>query len=216
MARSKFDSTFADVDSDAVRGAIVSALISGGSAAADSYGFSKPRSDSYTFGVDLWRFVWGDLEEAFRGHPGAKVRRPQGSFIIDLGPGSLYPVRVRATGGVDVPASRMMVSDLRRNLLGKPSAHLPLGLPEVVTIAYTGRPDRGVVRAWVGVATLAEDDTLDWRWCEELKLGGPTGGGQMGEDDDVVTAFYHAPEPMLQMELRGNDGTGDAREQDSG
>ncbi len=203
--RSKFDLIFAGGDPAAVRNGVVEALVSGGQAAAEAYEFSKPRSDGYTFGVDLWRFVWHDLEAAFRDYPGASVRRSDGSFLVELGSCPLYPVSMR-TGGSSGPTERVEISERRRTLLSKPTAHLPLELPPVVIIAFAGRPDSGVVRAWVGVATLTEDDTLNWEWCEELPIGGPNNGIEVSSGLGVeAPAFHQAPEPTLELGLLAED-----------
>jgi len=119
--------------------------------------------------------------------------------------------------------SRLAAARERGRLGGRPTAltpaklKQPLELPPVVVIAFAGRPDSGVVRAWVGVATLTEDDTLNWEWCEELPIGGPNNGIEASSGVGVeAPAFHQAPEPTLELGLLAEDELIVGEDQSSG
>lgn len=204
MTRSQFDTIFAEVGAQPIREAVVRALRSGVEAAGQSYQFGAPRTDGYTYGNDLWRFVWHDMGYELKKLPGgASVQRPRGSFLVDLGAAVLYPFRYGADRSADVTTYRMTESQFRRELLVDPSTAEHLFWPEVVLVPYAANAGAGLVRAYVGGARINEDDRLNWQWLEELDLGGPPSGGRRDGSPDrpVVPPFAAHPEPELNLSL---------------
>lgn len=204
MERSRFDSIFREVDAGQVRGAVVQALRSGVEAAGQSFAFGAPRTDGHTYGNDLWRFVWYDMADVLKKLPGgAAVRRPRGSFLVDLRAAVLYPFRYGADRAADVTNYRMVESQFRRELLVDANTAEHLFWPEVVLVPYAANPGAGLVRAYVGGARIDEDDRLDWQWLEELDLGDLRGPVRRTDGDDlpVVPPFARRPEPELELTL---------------
>jgi len=211
VSRSRFDHLLAESEPDVVRAAIVSALRAAVEAAGDSYQYGQPRTDNVTFGNDLWRFVWHEMGEQLGALPGATVTHPRNSFLVDLGPAAVYPFRYGPDRSTDVMSYRMVDSEFRRDLLVDPCTEPPLFWPEVVLVPYAANPNAGLVRAFVGGATIGEDNKLVWRWLEELDLGGVPDGGRRGLTDlELRPEFAQAPEPTLGMALLDDDGTASA------
>jgi hypothetical protein len=61
VTRSQFDTIFDDGHAEPIRASVVRALRSGVEAAGQSFEFGAPRTDGYTYGNDLWHFVWHDI-----------------------------------------------------------------------------------------------------------------------------------------------------------
>jgi hypothetical protein len=169
---SHFDAIFTPTRAGPLRAAIVQALHAGVRAAAESYEFGQPRTDAHTYGNDLWRFVWYEMGRELGALPGASVRHPRGSFLVDLGDAVLYPFRYGAVWSDDVTNHRLADSQFRRDLLVDPRTELHLFWPQVVLVPYAANPHGGLVRAYVGGAQIHDGDLLDWQWLEELDLGG--------------------------------------------
>lgn len=185
------------------------ALRSGVEAAGQSYEFGAPRTDGYTYGNDLWRFVWHDIANELSQLPrGVSVRRPRGSFLVDLGAAVLYPFRHGADRSADVTTFRMAESQFRRDLLVDPATAEHLFWPEVVLVPYAANAGAGIVRAYVGGARITDDDRLHWQWLEELDLGASPTNGRRDKDQPVVPPFARAPEPELDLTLTDEDEEG--------
>ncbi|MGQ0778954.1 MAG: hypothetical protein ACT4NY_31845 [Pseudonocardiales bacterium] len=196
--RSKLDVIFTVAGADPVRAAVIRALRAGVRAAGESYEFGRPRTDTHTYGNDLWRFVWYEMGREVGALPGASVRHPRGSFLVDLGDAVLYPFRYGASLTDDVMVCRLADSQFRRDLLVDPRSELHLFWPQVVLVPYAANPDAGLIRAYVGGAQIRDADLLDWQWLEELDLGGPA----LGKHADVDGAARGAPaESLLDLVL---------------
>lgn len=197
--RSQFDTIFAAVRADPVRAAIVRALRAGVRAAGESYVFGQPRTDTHTYGNDLWRFVWYEMGLEVGSLPGASVRHPRGSFLVDLGDAVLYPFRYGGNLSDDVQTARLADSQFRRDLLIDQRSELHLFWPQVILVPYAANQHSGLVRAYVGTARISDGDLLDWHWLEELDLGGPPLAGQL--DNIRIPSQSSAPEPQLDLAL---------------
>ncbi|MGH3929238.1 MAG: hypothetical protein ACRDTF_04595 [Pseudonocardiaceae bacterium] len=196
--RSKLDVIFAVAGADPVRAAVIRALRAGVRAAGESYEFGRPRTDTHTYGNDLWRFIWYEMANEVGALPGASVRHPRGSFLVDLGDAVLYPFRYGGSLTDDVTVCRLADSQFRRDLLVDPRTELHLFWPQVVLVPYAANPHAGLIRAYVGGAQIRDADLLDWQWLEELDLGGPS----FGERADADGAAGSVPaEPMLDLVL---------------
>lgn len=207
--RSKLDVIFTAAGADPVRAAVIRALRAGVRAAGESYEFGQPRTDTHTYGNDLWRFVWYEMGNEVGALPGASVRHPRGSFLVDLGDAVLYPFRYGASSTDDVLVCRLADSQFRRDLLVDPRTELHLFWPQVVLVPYAANPDAGLIRAYVGGAQIRDADLLDWQWLEELDLGGPA----LGERADLGGAAHRAPaESLLDLVLieSADDAHGEA------
>lgn len=206
--RSRFDGIFAAVGAEPVRTAVIRALRAGVRAAGESYEFGQPRTDAHTYGNDLWRFIWYEMGGEVGSLPGASVRHPRGSFLVDLGEAVLYPFRYGASLADDVTVCRLADSQFRRDLLVDPRTELHLFWPQVVLVPYAANPQAGLVRAYVGGAQIRDADLLDWQWLEELELGGSSPAGRA----DVPGAARCLPaEPVLDLVLvESEEGAGGA------
>lgn len=196
--RSKFDVIFAAAGADPVRAAVVRALRAGVRAAGESYEFGRPRTDAHTYGNDLWRFIWYEMGGEVGSLPGASVRHPRGSFLVDLGEAVLYPFRYGGSLADDVTVCRLADSQFRRDLLVDPRTELHLFWPQVVLVPYAANPQAGLVRAYVGGAQIRDGDLLDWQWLEELDLGGSS-PGERADIDGVAPPL--TAEPLLDLAL---------------
>jgi hypothetical protein len=197
--RSEFDTIFAATGADPVRAAVVRALRAGVRAAGESYEFGRPRTDPHTYGNDLWRFVWYEMGAELGALPGAAVRHPRGSFLVDLGKAVLYPFRYGASLADDVRAARLADSQFRRDLLVDPNTEPHLFWPQVVLVPYAANPQAGLVRAHVGAARIRDGDLLDWQWLEELDLAGPVCGARA--ESVGASPPGPVPEPRLDLAL---------------
>lgn len=209
MARSRLDTIFTVAGADPVRAAIVRALRTGVRAAGESYEFGQPRTDTHTYGNDLWRFVWHEMGREVGALPGASVRHPRGSFLVDLGAAVLYPFRYGDSLLSDVTTSRLAESQFRRELLVDPHTESHLFWPQVVLVPFAANQHSGLVRAYVGGAQITDGDLLDWQWLEELDLGGQVEGRAGGGSPPAV----HRPgeEPQLELALTDpEEGAGGA------
>ena len=191
------------------------ALRSGVEAAGQSFEFGAPRTDGYTYGNDLWRFVWHDIAEELGKLPGgASVQRPRGSFLVDLRAAVLYPFRFGGDRSADVTNVRMSESQFRRDLLVDPRTADHLFWPEVILVPYAANAGAGLVRAYVGGARITDYDRLLWQWLEELDLGSPPGGGQTQDaqpsppPSGMVPPFARADEPELDLALTDEEEEG--------
>ncbi|MGH3938510.1 MAG: hypothetical protein ACRDTG_07710 [Pseudonocardiaceae bacterium] len=196
--RSKLDMIFTVAGADPVRAAVIRALRAGVRAAGKSYEFGQPRTDTHTYGNDLWRFIWYEMANEVGALPRASVRHPRGSFLVDLGDAVLYPFRYGGSLTDDVMVCRLTDSQFRRDLLVDPRTELHLFWPQVILVPYAANPHAGLIRAYVGGAQIREADLLDWQWLEELDLGGPTTGGQADADGAARSA---PAEPTLDLVL---------------
>lgn len=185
MTGSRFDAIFTATGADLVRAAIVRALRAGVRAAGESYEFGRPRTDTHTYGNDLWRFVWYEMGREVGALPRALVRHPRGSFLVDLGTAVVYPFRYGGSPTDDVRTFRLADSQFRRELLVDPRTEPHLFWPQVVLVPYAANPQDGLVRAYVGSARIADGDLLDWQWLEELDLDSQPGDGRV---DSVAPA----------------------------
>ncbi|MGH3795504.1 MAG: hypothetical protein ACRDSP_11500 [Pseudonocardiaceae bacterium] len=189
---SQFDAIFTVTGAGPVRVAIVRALRAGVRAAGESYEFGQPRTDSHTYGTDLWRFVWYEMGRELGALPRALVRHPRGSFLVDLGAAVLYPFRYGAALSDDVMTCRLAESQFRRDLLVDTKTQPHLFWPQVVLVPYAANPHAGLVRAYVGGARIHDGDLLDWQWLEELDEAGPPTDAEA--DGSAITLFNHSPE----------------------
>lgn len=209
MARSQLDAIFAAAGADPVREAVVRALRAGVRAAGESYEFGRPRTDAHTYGNDLWRFIWYEMGREVGALPGAAVRHPRGSFLVDLGKAVLYPFRYGESLLTDVTTCRLAESQFRRELLVDPDTEPHLFWPQVVLVPYAANPHAGLIRAYLGAAQIADGDLLDWQWLEELDLGAPAGDQADGRSS--ATAQRLLEEPQLDLTLADpEEGAGGA------
>ncbi len=200
MVRSRCDTIFATTGAHSVRTAVVRALRAGVRAAGESYEFGQPRTDAHTYGNDLWRFIWYEMANEVGALPGASVRHPRGSFLVDLGEAVLYPFRYGASLSDDVLVCRLADSQFRRDLLIDPRTELHLFWPQVVLVPYAANPHAGLVRAYVGGARIHDGDLLDWQWLEELDLGVLPSTGRIGAPP-AVPLSRRPEEPPLDLAL---------------
>ncbi|MGH4016553.1 MAG: hypothetical protein ACREX8_00175 [Gammaproteobacteria bacterium] len=198
--RSQFEAIFAETGADPIRAAVVRALRAGVRAAGESYEFGRPRTDAHTYGNDLWRFVWYEMGNEVGALPGASVRHPRGSFLVDLGEAVLYPFRYGENVSDDVTTCRLADSQFRRDLLVDPRTELHLFWPQVVLVPYAASPPAGLIRAYVGGARIHDSDALDWQWLEELDLGALPSTGRAGVPP-AVPLSRPPGEPTLDLAL---------------
>lgn len=174
MAGTRFDAVVTADRADQVRAAIIGALRAGADAAGESYSFGQPRTDAFTYGTDLWRFVCYEMADKLGALPEVSVCYPRGSFLVDLGSAVLYPFRYGEDLTDDVRSARLHDSHFRRELLVDPRTEQYLFWPTVVLIAYAANPQDGLVRTYLGSARIQGSDLLDWEWLEEVSLDAST------------------------------------------
>lgn len=207
---SQFDAIFAPAGTGPLRAAIVRALQAGVRAAAESYEFGRPRTDAHTYGNDLWRFVWYEMGQELGALPGASVRHPRGSFLVDLRDAVLYPFRYGASWTDDVTVCRLADSQFRRDLLVDPRSELHLFWPQVVLLPYAANPQEGLLRAYVGGARIHDGDLLDWQWLEELDLGWVPAARHGHEPAPAPGQVHPAQPPLLTLTLAdAQEGVGE-------
>lgn len=209
---SQFDAIFAPTGTGPVRAAIVRALQAGVRAAAESYEFGRPRTDAHTYGNDLWRFVWYEMGQELGALPGAAVRHPRGSFLVDLGHAVLYPFRYGSSWSDDVTVCRLADSQFRRDLLVDPRTELHLFWPQVVLLPYAANPQDGLLRAYAGGARVHDGDLLEWQWLEELELElGAVPAARRGHETVPAPGRNRPAQPQLMPTLAdAQEGVGEA------
>lgn len=124
----------------------------------------------------------------------------------------------RSGAELDAPANDVLVGGPEVDLEGADEAELedaqlgdgdlsglrPAGR-EVLLLVYTSNPTNGLLAAAIGEATMAEDGSLTFLWCEQLPMRGDGGAGGLRLVDGPVPSgpdFATGAPPPLAIGIR--------------
>ena len=157
--------------------------------------------DGHTFGTDVWRFSWYELEREMTQLPGVETTRADSSFAISVGGVNLRAYRGGSDGLLGIDSFNFdRGSAIRRQIPLNNFRQLRLfdetdSQPGVeLTIVHYGQPEIGCAGVWVGLAVGRNGD-VQWEWKERLDAPSAV------EEADESVAFDNMPEPSIELSL---------------
>lgn len=169
--------TFKDVLPDGLADRLSEVMVS---ALQHSYAINCERynqelgDDGLTFGVQVWRNSWFQLEQAVDDLSGVTTARPDGSLVIRVGGVQIHTYKVGNTEGQSIHNVRISGTATKNRIVRSnveqlqlfPTALTTDGPPNLV-LAHAGNHFDGLCAVWIGAPT--EDAAgPSWHWVESL------------------------------------------------
>lgn len=169
--------------------------------------------DGLTFGVQVWRNSWYELEAAVQDIPEVVTSRPDGSLVIRIGEVCLHSYKVGNTEQLNVNNVQISGTATKNRIVHSNFEQLQLfsttasaaGPPNLVLV-HTGNSFDGLCAAWVGAPT--EDEAgPSWHWVEMIYQI-PPGEIRRGEpmSDGPVTPYSDLPVTDFDLTLKPERG----------
>lgn len=176
--------------------------------------------DGLTFGVQVWRNSWHELEAAVQTLHDISTARPDGSLVLRIGDVRLHTYKVGNTEELNIHNVRISGTATKDRIVHSNVEQLQLfstappatGPPNLV-LAHAGNPFDGLCAVYVGAPT--EDEAgPSWSWVEslyqippdEVRRGEPLPEGPVTPYSDLpVTDFDLTLKPELDEEQPGSD-----------
>lgn len=166
--------------------------------------------DPLTFGVQVWRNSWFQLEIELSQIRGVNTSRPKGSLAISVGRAILHPYKVGSTENVNldhvtlsgtITKERIAASNSQLTLFeeGEESESGDIR-PINLVLAHSGNPFDGLCAVWTGAPTL-NDEGPAWAWIEPIFRIAPEEIRRTAEPPIEMDFLPYAEMPLSEIDL---------------